>query len=172
MNNTGFFHPSRIIKEGNYYYATAFLMERDLTKLNPVTNLAPPIPDKHGFVIMRTLDISKPTSWEGWVSGDTFEPMSNKSYHSFLPQINNKKIATAASDIIYDTNAKVYILTFVANHGEDKSIFFITSPSLANPNWSEAKKIIGSNNFHINPRKTSNNDNCDLGLKIELCVIE
>ena len=53
--------------------------------------------------------------------------------------------------MIYDTNAHLYIVIF-AVWGPAGSIYYVTTPSLANPIWSDAVAIGGSATQQTNPR--------------------
>jgi hypothetical protein len=166
LNHTGLMTPSRIVREGNYFYSIGFLVHRDFTQLNPATGQAPI--DKYDYVLMRTTDITQPASWEGWVSGSQYVPMSSHGFNAFKPMQNGQALNAAGPQIIYDTNAQVYIVTFVVygQTGEELGpIYYMTTPSLANPVWSDAVPISGSATTQQNPRAPSPTQACSIGFQ-------
>jgi len=160
LNHTGLMTPSRLIKEGKYYYSIASLIHRDFSHLDSTTGQAKV--DKYGYVLVRTADITRPSGWEAWSRGDDFSPIGKGRYNSFLPQKNGTTLNASQPQIIYDTNAKVYVAIF-ALHGDLGPIYFMTTPSLANPSWSEAAEISGTSALQIDPRSTRANSACNKG---------
>jgi len=73
LNHSGLMTPSRLIKEGKYYYSIGFEIHRDFSKLDPQTGEAPI--DKYGYVLIRTRNVTKPAGWQAWVVGATFHPI-------------------------------------------------------------------------------------------------
>lgn len=66
FDQTGMFEPSRVIREGDYFYSVALMTHRDFSRLDVTTGVAPV--DKNGLLLMRTNDPSKASGWEGWGS--------------------------------------------------------------------------------------------------------
>lgn len=88
LNHSGLFTPSRLIKEGDYYYSIGFELHRNFKDLNLQTGEAPI--DKYGYALIRTKDVTKPSGWEAWVSnnasGGVFHPIEKGDFSVFLPQ--------------------------------------------------------------------------------------
>jgi hypothetical protein len=160
LNHTGMMTPSRIVKEGNHYYSVGHLNHRDFGRLDPTTGQAPI--DKYDWVLMRTADLSRAAGWEAWVSGSQYVPMESHTFTAFSPRSTGRQLNAAPPQIIFDTNAKVYILIFVA-FGPRGVIYYVTTPSLANPVWSDAIPIGGSANVQTNPRSSDPAAACSTG---------
>ena len=106
LNHSGMMSPSRIIREGEYYYSIAFLVHRDFSRIDPATSQAPS--DKGGWVLMRTIDPTRASGWEGWVSGDQYVALSSHAFTAFSPMTD-----ASQPQVIYDTNARTYVAIFV-----------------------------------------------------------
>ena len=161
-NHTGLMAPSRVIKEGNYYYSIGFLNHRDFTRIDPVTGQAPI--DKYGYVLMRTTDLTRPSGWEGWVSGSQYTPMAGHGFSAFSPRKNGADLNAASPQIIFDTKAQSYIAIFTL-FGDPGPIYYMTTPSLANPSWSEAIPIGGTAATQVDPRSPIVNAACNTGFQ-------
>jgi hypothetical protein len=148
-NHSGIFTPSRLIKEGDYYYSIGFVIHRDFGKLNLKTYEAPV--DKYGYVLLRTADVTNPAGWEAWVSGTTFDLITHGDYGTFLPQQNGVGLNTSQPQIIFDTNTQTYIAIFT-QWGKNGGVYYMTSKSLAAPVWSDAQLISGTTKFQADPR--------------------
>lgn len=83
----GFFHPSNIAKEGNYFYAA--VDHRSLNAAGTACNC--------GVSLIRTTDISAPTGWQFW-DGSAWVTVNHNSYqgnlssqypHRFFPLENH-----------------------------------------------------------------------------------
>ena len=159
FNHTGLMTPSRIIKEGSYYYSIGYFVHRDFSRLDPATGQAPS--DKFGFELIRTTDLTQPSSWEAWISGTHFEPLANGGYAIFRPKKNGIDLQATQLQMIYDTNATVFVAIFT--QGEKGAIYYMTTPSLANPSWSEAVAISGTDTFQKDPRSPRQNLICNKG---------
>ena len=90
LDHSGLMTPSRLIKEGNYYYSIGFEIHRNSKDLDVQTGEAPI--DKYGYMLVRTKNISEPQGWEAWVSGDVFDPITKGDFNAFLPQSNGSGI--------------------------------------------------------------------------------
>jgi hypothetical protein len=147
-NSTGIYLPSRVIKEGSFYYSIADYGRRDFSKINPGQGvyMAPSYPP--GFVLIRTNDITNPNGWEAWTGGSNFQPLSQGNYSVFLPQRDGKSLNAPAPQIIFDVNAQCYILIHTI-YGGVNAISYMTTKSLANPIWSESTPIAGTSGFNF-----------------------
>jgi hypothetical protein len=162
-SHSGMMSPSRIIKEGGYYYSMAFLNHRDFNHIDPTTKVAPI--DKYDWVLMRTTDPRQAAGWEGWVSGSQFVPLSSHGFTAFSPPSAGGALNAGEPQIIFDTNANVYIVIFVV-WGAPGSIYYVTTPSLANPVWSNAVAIGGSASVQTNPRSADPAAACSTGFQV------
>ena len=149
LNHTGMMSPTRIIKEGDYYYSIAFLNHRDFNRLNPTTEQAPI--DKYNWVLMRTTDPRQSAGWQAWVSGSQFVPIESHAFGAFSPRSSGRSMNAGEPQIIFDTNVGVYIAIFGVWE-QSGPVWYVTTPSLANPVWTDAVPIEGSANVQINPR--------------------
>ena len=144
MNHTGIFQPTRVIKEGDFYYSIGYYIHRDFTQINPAGGIFEAPIDKFGYVIMRTNDVTNPNNWQAWTSGSTYEAIANMNFNVFLPQQNGAPLNGATPpQIIYDTNAQSYILIHTLFGGSNAE-YFMTTKSLANPAWSDSTPIMGT----------------------------
>lgn len=160
LNHTGLMTPSRLIKEGDYYYSIASLIHRDFSRLNSTTGQA--TIDKYGYVLLRTTDITRPSDWEAWVSGALYSPIADHHYNTFRPKMAGAYLNASQPQIIYDTNAKVYVAIFTL-YGNPGPIYYMTTSSLANPSWSDAVEINGTGTYKIDPRSLQSNSACNKG---------
>ena len=160
LNHSGMMTPSRIVKEGSFYYSIAFLNHRDISHIDPFTSQAPI--DKYDWVLMRTTDPTQAGGWEGWVSGGTFVPLSSHTFTAFSPRSGGVNLNAGEPQIIFDTNANLFIAIFVI-WGAPGSVYYVTTPSLANPVWSDAVAIGGSASLQTNPRGPAG---CSVGFQV------
>jgi hypothetical protein len=158
LNHSGLFIPTRLIKEGDYYYSIGFEVHRNFSELNLQTDQAPI--DKYGYVLIRTKEISNPKGWEAWVGGSTFDAISKGDYTPFLPQQSGSALNASQPQIIFDVNAQAYIAIFTL-WGNNGPIYYMTTSSLATPSWSDAQVIAGTADFHPDPRSPS--EPCNTG---------
>ncbi len=151
MNHSGVFQPTRVIKEGHYYYAIGYYIHRDFTKINPAKGIYQAPVDKFGYVLIRTSDVTNPNGWQAWTTGSTFEPITRKNFGVFLPQRNRSTLYGATPpQIIFDTNAQRYILIHTIFGGHNP-VYFMTTQSLAAPSWSDSKPILGTAKLITDP---------------------
>jgi hypothetical protein len=150
VNPSGMFAPSRVIKEGNYFYSVAIYVHRDFTKVDPAAGVYEAPSDKDGYVIMRTNDITNPNSWQAWTSGSTYEAIGNMNFAVFLPQQRGIALNASGAELIYDTNAQCYILIH-ALFQKGSAIYFMTTKSLASPAWSDSTPISGTATLTSDP---------------------
>lgn len=162
-SNSGMMSPSRIIKEGNYYYSMAFLIHRDFSRVDPATSQAPV--DKYDWVLIRTADVSRAQGWEAWSSDGRYVPIGSHAFTAFSPQRNGSPMNAGQAQIIFDTNANVYIAIFVPWQTVGP-IYYVTTPTLANPLWSEAIPITRSANVRLNPRGDNQGTKCSTGFQV------
>jgi hypothetical protein len=150
LNHTGMFQPTRVIKEGGYYYAISLYQHRDFTQIDPAHGVYQAPIDKYGYALVRTNDITNPNGWQAWTSGSTFEPLSKQEIGVFMPQRNGSSLNAAPPQIIFDTNAQCYILIHTLFAGSN-SVNYMTTKSLANPSWSESTPILGTAELVTDP---------------------
>jgi hypothetical protein len=159
LNHSGLFTPSRLVKEGDYYYSIGFEIHRNFNDLNMQTGEAPI--DKYGYALIRTRDIAEPSGWEAWVSGDVFHPIEWGDFSVFLPEMNGSVMNASQPQIIFDVNAHTYIVIFTL-WGANGPVYYMTSRSLAEPSWSDAQVITGTASFQPDPRGPAGNP-CNTG---------
>lgn len=150
-NHSGVFQPTRVIRESTYYYCLAFYLERDFTQINPGQGIdeAPVI--AQGYVLLRSPDITDPTSWETWSgTGAYYLPVADGQYAPFWPQQNGATLSGAPPQIVYDTTAHSYILFFTV-FGGSNPVYYMTTPTLANPSWSNAGIVAGTASLITDP---------------------
>ena len=148
---------SRIVKDGSHYYAVGSYYNRDFSQINPATGQWQVPLNQNGMVLIRTTDFTNPDGWEAWGGGSTWAPVADGTFQPFLPMLNGVPISPTADeansgfqfpgpggvpDLLYDTVAKQYILTFVYN--QTGAVHYMTSPSLAVPAWSDHVMIAGT----------------------------
>ncbi len=114
--------------------------------------------EKNGIILLRTNVFQNRNAWEAWSGGNTYEPISNQNFKTFLPQLSgvpidsgpnpNQYPGPADPSFIFDTNAQTYIVIFVCGTG---SVCYMTTPSLANPSWSDYTPIRGTAALVTNP---------------------
>jgi hypothetical protein len=150
-NITGLQQITRMIREGNYYYAMGNLYQRDFTKINAAAGVYQAPMVKEGIVLIRTTDFRNPNGWEAWTGGSTYEPVSNGKYETFHPKSGGTTMATWSPTFIYDTNAQAYILIFCDRSKMTGPIFYMTSKTLASPSWSDYAAIQGSQQVNTDP---------------------
>ncbi len=159
LNHSGLMTPTRLIKEGQFYYSIGFEIHRDFSNLNTQTGEAPI--DKYGYVLVRTRNITKPAGWQAWVSGTTFHPISKGDFTPFLPQQNGEGLNASQPQLIFDVNAQAYIAIFTL-WGNNGSVYYMTTKSLAAPSWSDVQAVAGTSTFQPDPRGPSGNP-CNTG---------
>ena len=157
FNHTGLMTPSRLIKEGTHYYSIAFVVHRDFANLSPATGQAPA--DKEGWVLIRTTDPTRSSGWEGWESGDQYVALDSRRSTAFNPMP-----MAGPPQIIYDTNAEMYIAVF-APFGRVGPAYYVTTPTLAKPSWSAPVAIEGTADLQINPRAENPGSTCSIGFQ-------
>jgi hypothetical protein len=150
LNHTGMFQPTRVIKEGNYYYAMGFHIHRDFAQIDPTHGVYQAPVDKYGYALMRTNDITNPNGWQAWTSSSTYEPISKLDFGVFLPQQNGSSLNAAPPQIIFDTNAQCYVLIHTL-FGGSNAVYYMTTKSLASPGWSQSTPILGTAQLITDP---------------------
>ena len=142
-NHTGVFQPSRVIREGTYFYWIGYFLHRDFTQLNPAQGVYSAPVDATGYILMRSADITNPNSWETWEGGGTFEAVADQHYTPFSPIQNGTSVNSPPPQIIYDTTAQCYILIHTL-YGGSNPVYYMTTKSLANPSWTNDATIGGT----------------------------
>lgn len=131
VNNHGIFHPSKIVKEGKYYYLLAFVT---------ASRYLPASEQYHGMIIMRTTDFN---SWEHWTGGANYAAVGS-GRPAIIPNMD-----TVLVSLTYNASLCAYMAVFTSGdtgRGPQAVQFKLTS-SLANPQWTAAKEIVGSRNI-------------------------
>jgi hypothetical protein len=154
LNHTGVFTPTRIIKEGSFYYAIGFYQQRDFTQINPPGNDQAPI-TSYGYVLLRTSDFTNPNGWAAWTGGTNFESLSSPTIETdvltFLPQQNGASVNAAGPQIVFDAVAQTYILIYTPFGTTNNAVYYMTTKSLANPSWSAPAVIGGTAQLTTDP---------------------
>jgi len=143
LNHTGMFGPSRLVQEGGYWYSVATYIHRDFTQLDPAHGLYEAPIDNAGYVLIRTSDFTNPNGWQVWGGGSVYNPVASLQFLAFFPQSNGTSLNAAAPQLIHDTVSGSFLLIFTVFGGVNP-VYFMTSPSLAAPVWTDAKPIAGS----------------------------
>ena len=143
LNHTGMFQPTRVIKEGEYYYAIGFYIHRDFSQIDPTHGVYQAPVDKTGYALLRTSDVTNPNGWLAWTGGNTYQPISNQTLAVFLPQQNGSTLNAAPPQIVFDTKAHCYLLIHTL-FGGSNAVYYMTTSTLANPSWSQSTPIIGT----------------------------
>lgn len=148
----GYFHPSNIVKEGNYYYFTVGVQE--IIQNATGENL---VPMRQGLMLVRTDDISKPKQdsmyqfWDGdkWTDINTFLPVGR-------PFIFTHQSGVAHSEKIEGAVASLHPLSFslkwnpvhkqwiLLGYSRSREVSYMLTSSLANPKMSALKVVEGS----------------------------
>jgi hypothetical protein len=150
MNHSGLFQPSRVIHEGAYYYSVAWYLHRDFTKIDPAHGAYQAPVDGYGYVLLRTANLTDPTSWQAWSGGTNFALVGAQPLTPFRPSQNGVALNAAPAQIVYDTTAKTYIMVFTV-YGGHFPVYYMTTKTLANPSWSDATAIGGTGNLVTDP---------------------
>jgi hypothetical protein len=132
MRNYGFFHPSNIVEQNSYFYATAGYIHR--TASNVV--------DSVGAVLIRTSSLSSAKGWTVW-DGGSYVPIS-ASWDDTVPVLANVPADDGImSTIAWSTSVCQYIILFTGSSG----VQFATTPSLESPQLSQVQSIQGGGGF-------------------------
>jgi hypothetical protein len=137
FNHTGVFQPTRVIREGGYFYWIGLYIHRDFSAVDPAHGVYQAPIDTTGYILMRNADVTNPNGWERW--GGPFEP-----------QQNGTAIDGTPPQIIYDTTAQSYILIHTL-YGGSNAVYYMTTQSLANPAWSDDAVIAGTATLVTDP---------------------
>jgi hypothetical protein len=151
LDHSGLMLPSRIVSEAGYFYSIGVLVHRDFAHLD---DAGAATVDKYGYVLIRTNDVTNPAGWQGWSGGSTFTDLATDQYKAFLPAKNASPYNASQPQIVHDVQAGVYVLVF-ALYGGAGPLYYVTTPSLASPVWSDAVEISGSATFATDPRSTA-----------------
>ncbi len=134
MNNHGFFHPSKVVREGSYYYILAFAAtSRDL----------PAASSYSGMMIMRTADFNK---WQYWTGGARYVDVGSSDKPAMVPGMD-----TVLVSLTYNASLCSYMAVYTSGdtgRGPQGLVYKLTA-SLANPEWTTAKEIVGSRQIAI-----------------------
>jgi hypothetical protein len=158
LNHSGLMTPSRLIKEGDYYYSIGFEIHRDFSKLDTTTDEAPI--DKYGYALLRTKDFTKPKGWEAWVAGSTYHLVTRGDFGVFLPVLNGSALNSSQVQMVFDLKSQQYIVIFTL-WGNPGPIYYMTTNSLAAPVWSAPQIIAGSPTFQPDPRGPGGQNPCN-----------
>lgn len=133
VNNHGFFHPTKIVREGNYYYLFAYAAtSRDLSASETYS----------GMIILRTTDFHR---WQYWTGGSRYVDVGTEK-PAIIPDMN-----TVLVSLTYNASLCSYMAVFsTGDTGRGPSpLYFKLTASLANPQWTPAKEIVGSRQVNI-----------------------
>jgi hypothetical protein len=128
MFNYGFFHPSNIVKEGSFYYATIWGSYRDLATAKGTGA---------GTALMRTSSLADAKSWTFW-SGSSWAPPSSWDSVPFLPGTGS--LNAAMSTITFSQTANLWVIIWESV----SDLQFATTSSLASPQLSSFQSVQGS----------------------------
>lgn len=146
----GFFHPSNIVKEGDYYYFMVGVQENILDGATYIK------PKRSGFMLARTTDISQPRAesmyqfWDGgtWTNINTFLAVGRPFIFTHLSSAHSEKLK---SDKVADYFS-MYALKYSTEHNQwivfgyapGTELAYFTTDTLASPDLSERKSVEGS----------------------------
>jgi hypothetical protein len=136
---TGLFSPSNPIKRGNYWYAvTLYGAVRD---------------QDAGVCVLRTSDITDPSSWRGWDGSSFSVRFRNPYYENVTPQRTHlcepasyENIMSMSRSLTYNTVLNKYVLTGAAvkfDPAQSRNVFgfyFSTSDDLVH--WSSRQLLL------------------------------
>ena len=122
----------------------------DLTQVDAAAGRYEAPIDRAGYVLLRTADITNPNDWQAWIGEDRFGPLSSERFAVFQPHRQGATLNAAPAQIIYDTNARRYLLMHTL-FGGSNPVYYMTTESLAKPDWSDSTPIIGSDQLLIDP---------------------
>jgi hypothetical protein len=142
FNHSGLFQPTRVVREGNYFYAIAFYLHRDFARIAATGQDAAPV-DAAGYVLFRTTDLTDPHDWQVWSGGARFARWGSGNPDVFLPRRHGAPLNAAPPQIIYDTHVHRYVLIHTL-YGGRNPVYYMTTKTLANPAWSDARPISGT----------------------------
>ncbi|MCB0384691.1 MAG: hypothetical protein KDD43_04795, partial [Bdellovibrionales bacterium] len=149
----GFLHPSNIVKEGNYFYATADYREYHGERGDPnhpdfQPNGGADVLDS-GFVMFRTTNIRSPQGWQlytpnGWQTMNGYQGnLGQKPYIFFNrrwnPYLEHHKSTLMATSLHYHRKSKLWV-AFGLDGSKGNTI--LLSRSLANPEWESNGSIL------------------------------
>jgi len=150
LNHSGLFSTSRLIREGSGFYTIGYIILRDFTRVDPATGIYQAPVTLFGYVLLRTVDLTDPGSWQGWEGGSSWAPASTARYKTFLPMQNGQMLNGSSPQIVYDTVAQCYILIHTI-FGGSNAVYYMTTRSLASPKWSDTKEIAGTASLVTDP---------------------
>lgn len=150
----GFVHPSNIVKEGDHYYFT--VSAREVVKNAAGTSL---VPERQGFMLIRTKDISKPSggsTYEFW-DKDKWTKATPANLEIGEPFIFTHKAGISNSEKVPGSVATVEPIFslkwnpehkqwIIFGHSFPRELSFITTPSLANPKMGKLTIVEDSRN--------------------------
>jgi len=135
----GFFSPSNPIKRGSYLYSMM------ITTGNKG--------EDSGVCVMRTKDITDPTSWRGWDGGSFSVRFTNPYYETMVPEqqhlcepVSPDQILQMQRSVIYDTYLGKYVVTGTsfdydpAQSRYVRGFYFSTSDDLVN--WTQRQLLM------------------------------
>ena len=135
----GMFHPGNIVKDGNYYYALVYTINRDETD-GSLKSL--------GLSLIRTIHIAEPDFWEYW--DPSLFPGAFRTIHGEveeLPVLPGSAYWDMAS-LSYNTSLCQYLLTYHDSFPGVNEMFYITADTLSTPEeWSVPQEIQGQDLF-------------------------
>ena len=149
-NHTGLLQPTRIVREGAFFYSIAYYLQRDFKQIDTVNSRYEAPVTRSGYVLMRTADIADPNGWQAWAGARKFVPIAGGMLQTFQPKRRGVALDCAPAQIIYDVNAHCYILIFTL-FGGSNPVYFMTTRSLAAPTWSEMAPIAGTERLVTDP---------------------
>jgi hypothetical protein len=149
-NATGLQQITRMVKEGDHYYALANYYRRDFTAIDSSAGRYQAPLDREGFVLIRTADFTKPYGWEAWGGGSHYEPVTAQKFKTFYPRRAGSDIRAWSPTILFDTRAGEFLVAF-AGDGRHDAVYYMTTKSLSRPYWSDAAPIAGTQNLTTDP---------------------
>jgi hypothetical protein len=150
LNHSGMFQPTRVIKEGSFYYAIGYYIHRDFSRIDPAHGVYQAPIDKTGYALIRTNDITNPNGWQAWTGGGSYQSFPTQNIAVFLPQQNGSTLNAAPPQLVFDTNVQCYILIHTL-YGGSNAVNYMTTRSLANPSWSQSTPILGTAQLITDP---------------------
>lgn len=156
----GFFHPTNIVKEGNYYYAA--VEQRSLSPAGsiPENGGAAGFCADSGMSLIRTLNPAQSTGWEFW-NGSGWTAVSHSTYqgnlssqkphrffpsnrHNFYAEPNNFNSGMGHSIRYHVPSGKWVFFGFTGSSPSIGKLGYAVTSSLANPSFGAVNAVSGS----------------------------
>ncbi len=134
QNNRGIFHPSRVVKEGSFYYLIAY-----------VSTSPDDIPASQGYGGMMTLRTADFKNWQVWTGGANYAAVG-----SAKPALIGG-VDTVVVSLTYNSSLCAYMMVYTSGmigRGA-QGVKYRLSSSMVNPQWTAEKEIVGTSQVRL-----------------------